>query len=128
MNAALRLALPFAALLVAYDALTALVAKALTISYNSFLVPALVIIFFMGVYAGRVTRSWAGIFPVALAACLDATLGWYVAALIGPGFVPGWTTRQLVAMGLESAALSTAVGCAGIWIGLRVARLRRGLS
>jgi hypothetical protein len=116
-----RLAFLFAATLIAYDALTAIVAKWLTISYNSFLVPALVILFFMGVYAGRKARSWAGILPVAIAALADATLGWYVAALIGPGFVPGWTPRELIVMASESAALSVAVGCAGVAVGLRVA-------
>ena len=123
----LRSALWFSAILLAYDALSALVAKALTISYNSFLVPALTMLFFMGVYAGRKAGSWAGVVPVIVAAVVDATAGWYLAALIGPGYVPGWTARELLAMGIESAVLSTAVGCAGVWVGLRVAGARRAL-
>jgi hypothetical protein len=117
----LRNALSFSVILLVYDVLAALVAKALTISYNSFLVLALVIVFFMGVYAGRTARSWEGIVAIAIAACVEATAGWYLAALIGPGYVPGWTPRVLVTMAVESALLSTAIGCLGVWTGLRVA-------
>lgn len=116
----LRTALWFSAILLAYDAFAAIVAKWLTISYNSFLIPALVMLFFMGVYAGRKARSWAGLTPVVIAAIVDATLGWYVAATIGPGFVPGWTMRELVVMSVESALVSIVIAGAGVWIGLRV--------
>lgn len=125
MRGALRLALPFGLIVVAYDALVAVVAAALTISYNSFLLPLLVILFFMGVYAGRVARSWAGVIPVTIAAIVDATAGWYVAALIGPGYVPGWTPRGLIVMGIESALLATVVAWCGVAIGVRVGRMRR---
>ncbi len=117
----LRTALWFSAILVVYDVLAALIAEALTISYNSFLVLALVIVFFMGVYAGRLARSWDGVVAIAVAACVEATAGWYLAALIGPGYVPGWTPRLLVVMAVESALLSTVIGSLGVWTGLRVA-------
>jgi hypothetical protein len=122
----LRLALFFSVVIVAYDALSAAIAKVVGISYNSFLVLALVLFFFMGVVAGRKAASWGGIIPVAIAAAVDATIGWYVAAFIGPGYVPGWTTRILVTLAIESAALATAIGCAGVWIGVGVAGARRG--
>ncbi len=122
----LRLALIFSIVLIAYDALAALIARSVTISYDSFVVLALVLIFFMGIYAGRVKR-WGGIAVVAVAAAVEATLGWYVASLIGPGYVPGWTMRALIVMAIESALLSTAIGLAGVWIGLRVAGVRRRL-
>lgn len=122
----LRLGLFFAAIIVAYDALSAAIAKVVGISYNSFLVLALVLFFFMGVVAGRKAASWAGIIAVAIAAAADATIGWYIAAWIGPGYVPGWTTRVLVTLGIESALLATAIGAAGVWIGLGVAGARRG--
>jgi hypothetical protein len=121
----LRLALIFAAILVAYDAIAAVIARLLTISYDSFLVLSLVIVFFMGVYAGRKKR-WSGIAVVAIAVAIEATLGWYVASLIGPGYVPGWTMQWLVVMALEGALLATAIGTAGVWIGLGVAGARRG--
>lgn len=122
----LRLGLFFAAIIVAYDALSAAIAKVVGISYNSFLVLALVLFFFMGVVAGRKAASWAGIIAVAIAAAADATIGWYIAAWIGPGYVPGWTTGVLVTLGIESALLATAIGAAGVWIGLGVAGARRG--
>jgi len=123
----LPLALLFSIVIVAYDAVSAAIALAVGVSYNSFLVPALVLFFFMGVLAGRKARSWAGILPVAVAAVVDATAGWYLAALIGPGYVPGWTMRELITLAIESAALSAAVGAVGIWVGVGVAGRRRGL-
>ncbi|HEX3672255.1 MAG TPA: hypothetical protein VHT92_11185 [Candidatus Cybelea sp.] len=120
----LRLALIFAAVLVAYDALAAVIARAIGISYDSFAVLSLVVIFFMGVYAGRKQRG-RGIIVIAIVAAVEATVGWYLASLIGPGYVPGWTMRVLVVMGVEAWLLSAAVGLAGVGIGMRVAGLRR---
>jgi hypothetical protein len=123
----LALALIFSIALVAYDAIAAGAARAISVSYNSFLVPQLVLIFFMGILSGRKIRSWAALLPIAIAVTIEATLGWYVAALIGPGYVPGWTMRLLVVMAIESAVLSAAIGAAGISIGLRVGGVRRRL-
>jgi hypothetical protein len=119
-----RLALLFSLIIVAYDAVSAAIAKGVGVSYNSFLVLALVLFFFMGIYAGRVVRSWAGALSIAVAAAADATGGWYVAALIGPGYVPGWTVRDLVTLAIESAVLATVIGGVGVWIGLGVAGAR----
>jgi hypothetical protein len=120
----LALALLFSAIIVAYDALAAAIAKIVGISYNSFLVLALVLFFFMGILAGRKAGSWAGIIPILIAAVADATIGWYIAAWIGPGYVPGWTMRVLVTLAIQSAVVATAIGCVGVWIGLGVARSR----
>jgi hypothetical protein len=124
--AMLRLAMFFSAIVVAFDAVSAAVAKSVSTSYDSFLVLALVIFFFIGVYAGRVMRSWSAVLPVAAAAAVGATFGWYVAALIGPGYVPGWTMRDLIALAIESTILSTVVGLGGVWIGLGVSGVRKG--
>ena len=114
----LPLALFFTAILVLYDALTAAIAKAIGISFDSFLVLAWVLFLIMGVIAGR-KYGWFGMIPLVVAAALEATAGWYVAALIGPGYVPGWTTRTLVTLALERALLSSAIGAAGVFIGRR---------
>lgn len=114
----LRLALFFTTVLVLYDALTAAIAKAIGISYDSFLVLAWVLFFFMGVIAGR-KYGWSGMIPVAVTAALEATAGWYVAAAIGPGYVPGWTMGMLVTLAVERAVLSSAIGAAGVFIGRR---------
>ncbi|HLX25745.1 MAG TPA: hypothetical protein VKR05_02030 [Candidatus Cybelea sp.] len=114
----LRLALFFTAILVLYDALTATIAKAIGISYDSFLVLAWVLLLLMGVLAGR-KYGWLGLIPLVVTAALEATAGWYVAAAIGPGYVPGWTMRMLVALALERALLSIAIGAAGVFIGRR---------
>ncbi len=120
----LALALLFSVIIVTYDALTAAIAKVVGVSYNSFLVLALVLFFFMGILAGRKAGSWAAIIPVAIAAAADATVGWYIAAWIGPGYVPGWTMRTLVTLAVQSAVVATAIACVGVWIGLGVARSR----
>jgi hypothetical protein len=122
----LRLALLFSIILVAYDAVAALAARGISVSYDSFSVLALVVIFFMGIYAGRKKR-WRAIAVVVIASAVEATAGWYVAALIGPGYVPGWTMRGLIVMAAQSALLSSAVGAVGVWIGVGVAGARRGL-
>lgn len=122
-----RIALFFSVVIVAYDALTAVIAKVVGISYNSFLVLALVLFFFMGLFAGRKARSWAGLLPVATAAAADAIIGWYLAALIGPGYVPGWTMRDLVTLAIESGVVATIIGAVGVWVGLGVAGARRGV-
>ncbi|MGA8576488.1 MAG: hypothetical protein WB609_12500 [Candidatus Cybelea sp.] len=123
----LRLALVFSVILVLYDGVAALIARSLTISYDSFLVLSLVLIFFMGVYAGRKRRE-RGILAIAIAAAIETTAGWYVAALIGPGYVVGWTVRALIVMAVEAWLLSAGVGFVGVGIGLRVAGPRRRLS
>ena len=116
----IRLALLFGAILIVCDAISALIARAVGISYDTFIVPALVILFFMGIYSGRVARSWSGMIAVVIAVAIEATLGWYVAALIGPGYVPGWTVPVLILMGVEAAALALVIGAIGVAVGLRV--------
>lgn len=114
----LPLALFFSAILLAYDALTAAIAKVVGISYDSFLVLAWVLFFFMGVLAGR-KFGWYGLIAVVVAAVFEATIGWYVAAAIGPGYVPGWTMRTLALLAFERALLSSAIAAAGVFIGRR---------
>ena len=55
-----------------------------SIGAKPFIVPAMVILFFMGLYSRRVARSWSGMVAVFLAVAFEATLGWYIAALICP--------------------------------------------
>lgn len=114
----LPLALFFTAILLVYDALTAAIARAVGVSYDSFLVLAWVLFFFMGVLAGR-KFGWLGLIAVAVAAVLEATAGWYIAAAIGPGYVPGWTMRMLILLAFERALLSCAIAAAGVFIGRR---------
>jgi hypothetical protein len=115
----LRLALQFSAILIAFDAVAALVAKAVSVSYDSFVVLTVVLVFFMGIYAGRRRGLRGGILAIAIVACVEATIGWYVAALIGPGYVPGWTMRLLIVMAAETALLEAVLGTIGVWIGQR---------
>lgn len=116
----IRLALLFGAILIVCDAVSALIARAVGISYDTFIVPALVIIFFMGIYSGRVARAWIGMIAVFIAVAIEATLGWYVAALVGPGYVPGWTVSMLILMGVEAAAVALVIGAIGVAVGMRV--------
>jgi hypothetical protein len=116
----IRLGLFYGAVLVICDAIAALLARAVGISYDTFVIPALVIVFFMGIYAGRLARSWSGMLPVAIAIAVETTLGWYVASWIGPGYVPGWTLPALIVMGVEATIIVAVIGATGVAIGLRV--------
>lgn len=118
----LRLAVPFSIVAVLYDALAALLAKAIGISYDSFVVPAVVLFVFMGVYAGRKSGDWSGFVPVLVAALVHATLGWYVAALVGPGRLPQWTTAEAAYVLVGGAFAPLIFGAAGVAAGIRAAR------
>ena len=121
----IRLAVLFSAIVVAYDALAAAIAKGLVISYGSFVVPEAVLFVFMGIYAGRKMGGWNGFAPVLIAAIANGTLGWYVAALIGPGAMPPGQIST-AAFQLASYILVPAVfGAAGVATGIRVNRTQR---
>jgi hypothetical protein len=120
----IRLGLAFAAILIVCDVISAAIARAVGISYDTFIVPALVILFFMGVYSGRVARAWSGLTAVVIAVAIETTLGWYVASLIGPGYVPGWTVPALIVMGAQAAMLAIVVGAIGVAVGVRVSGAR----
>ncbi|HTX58169.1 MAG TPA: hypothetical protein VMH02_00735 [Verrucomicrobiae bacterium] len=115
-----RLALLFSVVAVAYDALAAGIARALSISYDTFAILAFVLFFLMGLLAGRKAHAWTGVLPVAIAALVEATAGWYVAAAIGPGSVPGATREWIVYAGLAGAAYLIVAGAAGVAIAKRI--------
>lgn len=120
----IRLAVLFSAAILAYDAVAAAIAKALTVSFDSFLIPGLVLFVLMGVVAGRKARSWAALAPVAVAAAADSTLGWYIAGLLVPSNFPNWSAFGYVLGALDAFALSAFLGAVGIAVGLRVGGAR----
>ncbi len=76
-----------------------------------------------GIYAGQRLRWWRALVAVVLAAAIDSTLGWYVAALIGPGRPIGVnSTTEIVGTALLAVLLDAVFGGLGVAIGTRVRR------
>jgi hypothetical protein len=119
----LRLALIFALIMLLFDAVTATISKIASINYGNFALLAIVVYVFLGIYGGRTLRSWRALISVAVAAIVEATLGWYVAALIGPGLPPVAATQlEMVFTGVVSVIVATLFGAMGVAVGLRAAR------
>jgi hypothetical protein len=118
----LRLALTFGLILVAFDAVAAMVAKAAAINYGSFTLLALVIYVGLGVFAGQRLRWWRALVAMVVAALVDASLGSSVAALIGPGRTPaGTSVTEIVGTALLAGLLYALFGAIGVAVGTRVA-------
>lgn len=76
-----------------------------------------------GIYAGQRLLWWRALVAVVLAAFIDSTLGWYVAALIGPGRpLAVTTTREIVGTALLATLLDAVFGGIGVGVGARVGR------
>jgi hypothetical protein len=120
-----RLGLAFAAVIIAYDAAAAFLARLLTVGYTSLLLPGAVVLFLMGVYAGQRLKSWAALIPVASAAIVQWTVGWYVAGAIGGGVPVVWNAVAITGMVAGAFGVSIAIGAAGVWVGLGVAGARK---
>ncbi|HEY1655171.1 MAG TPA: hypothetical protein VGF86_08675, partial [Candidatus Tumulicola sp.] len=74
-----------------------------------------------GVYAGQRLRPGRAFVAIVVAAVIDATIGAYVAALIGPGRpAAGTPMQQIVAWSAITAALSALFGAIGVGVGTRV--------
>jgi hypothetical protein len=83
----------------------------------------LVIYVGFGIYAGQRLRWWRALAAILLAAVIDSTLGWYVAALIGPARLLGVnSTTEIVGTALLATLLDVVFGGIGVGIGARVRR------
>jgi hypothetical protein len=118
----LRLALLFALIIVAFDAATALVARAFAINYGNFALLALVLYACFGIYAGQRLRWPRALLAIAIAVVVDAIVGTYVASLLGAWVAQGPYGRDLAGSTLLTALLNLVVGAAGVGVGTRVVR------
>lgn len=113
----------FAAILVAFAAIAAIVAKAAAINYGDFTLLGLLIYVAFGIFAGQRLRWWRALIALIVAALVDASLGWYVAALIGPGRpLASSGALEIIGTALLAALLDVVFAAIGIAIGARVGR------
>ncbi|HTU82866.1 MAG TPA: hypothetical protein VMF61_12090 [Candidatus Acidoferrales bacterium] len=121
----LRRGLIFAVIAVAFDAVCAAIAAAAQFTYSQFYILAIVLFVAIGIYAGRVMVLPRALIAIAIAAVAEATLGWYVAALIGPARPPSDISRTvLIAYGCFGVLVDFAAGAAGAVLGRRAATQR----
>lgn len=119
----LRQALIFGLILVAFDAAGAAIARVAAINYGHFALLGIVIYIGFGIYAGQRLRVGRALLAIAIAAAIDASLGAYAAALIGPGRpAPGTPTSAIVGLAVITGILSAAFGAVGVAVGTRVRR------
>ncbi len=117
----LRQALLFGLILVAFDAAAAAIARAAAFNYGHFALLGIVIYVGFGIYAGQRLRLGRALLAIAIAAAIDASLGAYVAALIGPGRpAPGTPASAIVGLAAITGILSASFGAVGVVVGTRV--------
>ena len=117
----LRLASIFAAIAIAFEIIGALIARLFAFNYDQLAILGVVIFVAMGLYAGRMLPVGRAIVAVAIAAALDASLGWWLAAAIGPARPPDSLSEfQIVAWAIVIALVDVAFAGAGIAVGHRM--------
>jgi hypothetical protein len=113
----------FAVILVAFAAIAAIIAKAAAINYGDFTLLGLFIYVAFGIFAGQRLRWWRALIALIVAALVDVSLGWYLAALIGPGRPLGSSGAvEIVGTALLAALLDVVFAAIGVAIGARVGR------
>jgi hypothetical protein len=119
----LRLALLFSVVMVLFDVAAASFAKATSVDYGQFVLLSSVLYVFAGILAGRFMRGWLALVPIIIAALVEAFLGGYLAALIGPGGRgPGVSDASFYGLAALCVLLNIVLGSAGIAVGIRVKR------
>ena len=117
-----RLGLLFGLTAVAFAALAAAISRAASINYGDFALLGVVMYVTFGIVAGQRLRASRAIVSVCVAALIEASLGSYVAALIGPGRPPpGTGPTELVGLAALTVAFSIGCGSLGVAVGRRVA-------
>ena len=121
----LRLAAIFSAIILVFDVLWALLAKAVSINWGTSLILSAVLYVAMGVYAGVRLGIWQrATIAIAIAALVDWTLGWFIAWSIGPGFVFNSPSPvELLAGVIFGTLYGTAFGAVGAFFGCRAAKM-----
>lgn len=112
----LRNAVVCCAIVLAFDAVTASMARGLHFSYRNFVIPE----FAMYAMIGYVLQRRAGfgtptILPIVIAALVESTAGWWISIEIGAGQRAIDATLTLFTVATAVLTL-TAMGAAGMWI------------
>lgn len=123
MNTVGRFVLIWAAVVLAFDSVASVASMTTGIPYGWFSLGSAVIYLAAG-YVGAprfgLSKAVAAVIAVAL---VDATLGWALSWLIGPGRIdaPDLSVGVMVAAGaLGALVFGTVTGAVGGWVGLRI--------
>lgn len=117
----LRFALIFGVAIVVFDIIVSAIARAVGVSYGSFLLVALVLYALFGIFAGQRLRWPRALVTILIVVAIDATLGTFAAAAVG-SWVRGSTTRDVIVAISLTSLLSLCVGAVGIALGARARR------
>ena len=118
----LRLALLFSAVAVAFDAVAASIARAFAFNYGQFQLLAAILFAAYGIVAGQRLRWPRALVAVAIAVVVDATIGSFVASLIGAWIAANQTGRDTAGSIVIAAVLYFVVAALGVAVGGRVVR------
>ncbi len=118
----LRLALLFSAIAVAFDAVAAAISRAFAFNYGQFSLLALILFAAYGIVAGQRLRWPRALVAVAIAVIVDATIGSFVASLVGAWIAANQTGREAIGSTVMTAVLCLVVAALGVVVGGRVAR------
>jgi hypothetical protein len=122
----LRLALLFSVVMVLFDVAAAAFAKATSVDYGQFVLLSVFLYIGAGILAGRKIRNWFAMFSIIIAAVVEALLGGYLAALIGPGAqAPGMSDAYYYGTAVFAVLLNVVMGAIGVAVGIRVGRAQR---
>ena len=118
----LIIALATAVVIVAFDAAAALAARRMGFNYTLATIGSVLIYATSGFFAARTGGVDATVKLGAIAALTDATLGWRVSWLIGPGRLPGGklTPNEWASSAAFLVVLAVACAWAGGWVAGRV--------
>ena len=117
----LRLALLFSVTIVVFDTIVSAIARAVGVSYGSFLLVGLVLYVLFGIVAGQRLRRPRAFVVILIVVVIDATLGTLAAASVG-SWVKGSTARDLIVAISLTSVLSLCVGAVGVAFGARARR------
>jgi hypothetical protein len=122
----LRLALLFSIVMVLFDVAAATFAKATSVDYGQFVLLSVFLYIGAGILAGRKIRNWFAMFSIIIGAVVEALLGGYLAALIGPGAqAPGMSDAYYYGTAVFAVLLNVVMGAIGVAVGIRVGRAQR---
>jgi hypothetical protein len=109
-----RVVLTFAAIVVLFDAIGAFAARTLDFDYSVLSIGSWFIYAAAGFFAAERSRWVPGILAGATTGLADATLGWWVSWLIGPGRPAGeWNALMLMAAAISVVITASLVGLLG---------------
>jgi len=98
----------------AFDTLASLASLKYGLAYNRFAIGSIIIYAVTGALAGYFAGAFMALVAASTVGLVNATLGWYLAARLGPGRIPGGNTPAQTSMRIVFVILvAAAAGAVG---------------